>query len=180
MFVTETCHRLLCNLATFGFCYTGDSVQLHNNLEASPSTKIWYFCHQHFPNVPPVSCCVPPDGSQDRRPAQHEQLLSSHRPLPLWLWRPETLARQWRYTFFMYALWVCKLFLLYCILATLPEVVTWGQVNYIFSFYSLSPKCVFLSLYVRFSSNHPCKVQTKLLSLLACCSFKERLLFCPN
>lgn len=36
------------------------------------------------------------DGSQDGGTAQHEQLLSSHRPFSVWFWRPETLSWQWR------------------------------------------------------------------------------------
>lgn len=57
-------------------------------------------CKVFVPNTEPmvhfVFSCVFPDGSQDWRPAQHEQLLPGHRPLPLWLWRPETYTRQWR------------------------------------------------------------------------------------
>lgn len=53
-----------------------------------------------------------------------------------------------------------------------------GQVNYIFSFYSLPQMCIVSLCQILLQPS--CKVQTKLLSLPAWCSFKERSLFCPN
>lgn len=70
-------------------------------------------------------------------------------------------------------------FLLYCILATLPEVVTWGAGQLHILFLQPAPMCIFVSLCQIFLQPS-CKVQTELLSLPACCSFKERSLFCPN
>lgn len=58
--------------------------------------------HIHFSPLFNLSYCyVSPDGSQDggRPDAQHEQFLPGLRSLPLRLWRPETVTRQWRWAF---------------------------------------------------------------------------------
>lgn len=74
------------------------SFQWANRKENVMERYVQIKCHHKTTLFNLLCCNVSPDGSQDgRRPdAQHEQFLSSLRPLPLRLWRPKTFPRQWR------------------------------------------------------------------------------------